>query len=114
MRTFLVFLAAAAILALGAGQASAHVSRPAAKTVVVAMHDPGCHWFAVNGKFLRSYTVSGPVKLANYDEATLLVAGSKGVTRDKVGHVVSLSPGTYHITMVGQAPTDNHLLLVVL
>ena len=35
------------------------------------MHDPGCHWFAANGKFLRTLSVAGPVKLANFDEAAL-------------------------------------------
>ncbi|HYA09628.1 MAG TPA: hypothetical protein VEG24_08545 [Gaiellaceae bacterium] len=113
MKTFVLFLAAAALLALGASQALARTSAPASKTVVVAMHDPGCHWFAVNGKFLSKLTVTGPVKLANFDEAALLVAGPKGVTRDAVGKAISLAPGVYHITMVGQAPDDNHLKLVV-
>jgi len=31
-----------------------------------------------------------------------------------VGKTITVSkPGTYHITMVGQAPDDNHLVLVV-
>ena len=114
MKTFILFLSAAALLALGASQALARSSTPSTtKTVVVAMHDPGCHWFAVNGKFLKTLTVTGPVKLANFDEATLLVAGPNGVKRDPVGKLISLAPGVYHITMVKQAPDDNHLKLVV-
>src|SRR5271169_2420850 len=117
MKTFVLFLSAAALLAFGASQALARTSTPATKavtkTVTVAMHDPGCHWFAVNGKFLKTLTVTGPVKLANFDEATLLVAGSKGVKRDPVGKLISLTAGHYRITMVGQAPDDNHLKLVV-
>ena len=113
MKTFVLFLSAAALLAFGASQALARSSAPATKTVAVAMHDPGCHWFAVNGKFLKTLTVTGPVKLANFDEATLLVAGPKGVKRDPVGKLLSLTAGHDRITMVGQAPDDNHLKLVV-
>jgi len=113
MKTIILFLSAAALLAFGASQALARSSAPATKTVAVAMHDPGCHWFAVNGKFLKKLTVTGPVKLANFDEATLLVAGPNGVKRDPVGKLISLKQGLYHITMVGQAPDDNHLKLVV-
>ncbi len=114
MKTFILFLSAAALLALGAGQALARSSAPTTtKTVVVTMHDPGCHWFAVKGKFLRTLTVNGPVKLANYDEKTLIVAGPNGVKRDPVGKLISLAAGHYRITMVGQAPDDNHLKLVV-
>ncbi len=113
MKTFILFLSVAALLAFGASQALARTSTPATKTVAVAMHDPGCHWFAVNGKFLRTLTVTGPIKLANFDEKTLLVAGPTGVKRDAVGKLLPLSAGHYRITMVGQAPDDNHLMLVV-
>jgi hypothetical protein len=113
MKTFVLFLAAAALLAFGASQALAHTSAPATKIVAVTMHDPGCHWFSENGKFLRTLSVTGPVKLANFDEAAILVAGPKGVTREPVGKLISLAPGVYHITMVKQAPDDNHLKLVV-
>ena len=112
MRSFVLFLATAAVLAFGAGQAAAQSSAPG-KTVNVVMHDPGCHWFAVNGKFLKSLTVSGPVKLANFDEAALLVAGRSGVVREPVGKRITLAPGVYRITMVKQAADDNHLRLVV-
>jgi hypothetical protein len=85
----------------------------ATHTVTVAMHDPGCHWFSVRGKFTKSLSVKGPVELANFDEATLKVRGSSGVRLDRVGKKIALSRGSYRITMVGQAPDDNTLKLVV-
>ena len=86
----------------------------AAQTVTVAMHDPGCHWFQVGPtSFEKAATVQGPVVLANDDEGALVVAGPSGTKTDPVGGKVSLAAGTYKITMVGQAPDDNHLKLVV-
>jgi ABC-type sugar transport system substrate-binding protein len=64
-----VIAAALMLLAGSAMAASRGASSP--KTVTVVMHDPGCHWFAVNGKFLKQLSVKGPVALANFDEATL-------------------------------------------
>ena len=58
-------------------------------------------------------SVKGPVKLRNLDEAALKVAGAKGAKLDGVGKELVLARGVYHITMVGQAPDDNHLKLVV-
>jgi hypothetical protein len=113
MKTFVFTVAAVAFLAVGASQALGVPSSPPAKTVTVAMHDPGCHWFVANGKFMKTLTVTGPVKLANFDEATLLVAGPNGVKRGAVGKVLTLAPGVYRITMVKQAADDNHLKLVV-
>ena len=110
MKKLSSFLAVAVCgIALGAGSASASPT-----TVTVAMKDPGCHWFLVSGKYLLKYSVAGPVSLKNFDEASLRVAGPKGIVRiDKVGRSVVLEPGLYHITMVGQAPDDNHLVLTV-
>lgn len=99
---------AASALVLGIGTAAA-----APRTVTVTMHDPGCHWFLAHGKFLRTLSVTGPVSLLNTDEATLEVAGEAGTKLDRVGARLPLARGTYRITMVGQAPTDNHLRLVV-
>ena len=97
-----------------ASGASVAAAAPAARTVSVAMHDPGCHWFQVGpNSFKKAATVSGPVVLANNDEAALLVAGSNGTKTDPVGGKLALPAGTYRITMVGQAPDDNHLKLVV-
>jgi hypothetical protein len=53
------------------------------------------------------------VFLLNTDMAVLRLAGASGVEHDAVGKKLLLARGTYHITMVGQAPDDNHLLLVV-
>jgi ABC-type sugar transport system substrate-binding protein len=113
MKTSIVLLAAAALLALGAGLSSAQAATKAPRTVTVVMHDPGCHWFDVNNTFLKKLTVVGPVKLANFDEAALVVAGPRGVRHANVGKPILLIRGVYHITMVHQAPDDNHLLLVV-
>jgi hypothetical protein len=62
----------------------------------------------------REVTVHhGPVRLLNSDEAALKIAGSGGVQTDQIGQKVSLAPGSYRITMVGQAPDDNTLHLSV-
>jgi hypothetical protein len=82
--------------------------------LVVAMHDPGCHWFHVGGKYTKSVTRHGPVTLVNYDEAALKIKGPRGTKLDPVGKKVTLrGKGVYHITMVKQAPDDNHLTLTV-
>jgi hypothetical protein len=88
-------------------------ARPAAQTLTVAMHDPGCHWFQVGRSYKKSLALSGPVNLRNSDEAALKVAGSNGVQNDRVGQQLYLAPGSYRITMVGQAPDDNTLHLTV-
>jgi hypothetical protein len=104
-------LLAVAVCAIGLSAGSASATT---RTVTVAMKDPGCHWFLVSGKYLTKYTVAGPVSLKNFDEASLRIVGPKGVVAiDKVGKSAVLKPGLYHITMVGQAPDDNHLILTV-
>lgn len=100
---------AVALVALLVGQGAA----ASTKTVTVAMHDPGCHWFLVGGKYVKSLSVQGPVSLVNFDEAALKIAGASGVRLDAVGKRVALTHGTYRITMVGQAPDDNTLMLIV-
>jgi hypothetical protein len=85
----------------------------AAQTVTVAMRDPGCHWFQQGQSFTKSMSVTGPVNLQNSDEAALKVDGSSGIQKDPMGGQVSLTPGSYTITMVGQAPDDNTLHLQV-
>lgn len=111
-RTALILTVAA--FALVGGQAVAAATHTASlKTVTVAMHDPGCHWFAVGGRFTKTLSVKGPVALANFDENTLKVVGPNGSKLDRVGKKIVLAPGTYRITMVGQALDDNHLKLVV-
>lgn len=114
MKLFALIIAAVALLALGAAQAFAHTTHgQSAKVVTVAMHDPGCHWFFAAGTFRKSLTAKGPVVLLNQDEAALKVVGPTGVRRDPVGKKLLLARGIYKITMVGQAPDDNTLKLVV-
>jgi hypothetical protein len=82
--------------------------------IQIRMKDPGCHWFYVGGKYKLSYTAKGPISIQNLDEATLKFVGPGGTKFDKVGKSLTLrQPGTYRITMVGQAPDDNHLKLVI-
>jgi len=113
MKTLTVTLAGAAILSLAAGQAFARPAHAQSKTVTVAMKDPGCHWFAVGGAMKTTLSVKGPIQLRNLDEAALKIVGPSGTKFDKVGKQIALSRGVYKITMVGQAPDDNHLKLTV-
>jgi hypothetical protein len=114
MKALTLSIAAVALLALGATQALAHPSQTSAtRTVTVVMHDPGCHWFSVGGAYKTTLSVKGPIKLRNLDESALKVAGASGTKLDAVGKQLALARGVYRITMVGQAPDDNHLKLVV-
>lgn len=114
MKKIAVLYLSVALLAVGAGQALAHPTHAAPTKVTVAMHDPGCHWFSVNGAFKTKLAVRGPAKLLNVDEAALRVVGASGVARRvAVGKALLLGRGSYTITMVGQAADDNHLKLVV-
>ena len=99
----------------GAGQAlgSTHHHANPKSSLVVAMHDPGCHWFSVHGKLAKSASVVGPVRVTNQDEATLKVASSKGMQYIKVGKSLVLSHGNYVVMMVGQGVDDNYLKLTV-
>ena len=86
----------------------------APKTITVAMHDPGCHWFSAAGKLSKTAAATGSARVLNLDEKALLArAGTGKVTRIAVGAKVLLGRGRYVITMVGQAPDDNHLVLTV-
>jgi len=105
-----VSIAAAAVTA---GQAFATTHAKAPSTLRVVMRDPGCHWFSVGGKFTLTATVAGSVKLVNYDEAAIKVAGPGVAKRIPVGKQLLVGRGHYVITMVGQAPDDNHLRLTV-
>jgi len=114
MKKSLLVLAALLLFALGAGQAFAHSGHARIVTKLnVVMKDPGCHWFSVAGGYKTSARVAGAVQLTNYDEATLKIVGRNGIRFDKVGKSVVLGKGIYRITMVGQAPDDNHLKLSV-
>ena len=106
----LILLGALIVAAPAAGRSTGTAK---ATKLVVAMHDPGCHWFSVGGKYVKTLTVKGPVALANYDENTLIVVGPSGVKHDPMMKKITLQPGTYKINMVKQAHDDNTLKLVV-
>ena len=116
-----VTLISFAVLALAASAVvtSAASGSTSKAPLIVAMHDPGCHWFYVGGgpnhrQYAKSVTRSGPVTLQNLDEAALIVKGSGGTKIMRVGTKLTLvAKGTYRITMVKQAPDDNHLILKV-
>jgi hypothetical protein len=83
-------------------------------TLVVAMRDPGCHWFSSGGKYVKSVVRHGPVRLVNHDEAALVIKGPAGRRTERVGATVTLeAKGLYRITMVKQASDDNHLRLTI-
>jgi hypothetical protein len=100
--------------AFGVGQALANTTHQTApKTLKIVMHDPGCHSFMVGGKFTKTATVTGRVRLLNVDEATLKVASRNGITRIAVNHSIVVGRGHYVIMMAGQATDDNYLKLAV-
>ena len=119
MRKFTLLSVAVLALAASAVATSSSFASPSKAPLIVAMRDPGCHWFYVGGgpgnrKYVKSLTHSGPVTLLNLDEATLIIKGPSGTTKQHVGAKLTLkAKGTYHITMVGQEPDDNTLTLKV-
>jgi hypothetical protein len=118
MRKLIIPIAIAGLVLAGSAAAGTNGAAKATK-VVVAMHDPGCHWFYLGGgpnarKYAKTVTRTGPVALLNIDEAALIIKGPSGTVRDKVGATVTLkAKGLYKITMVKQAPDDNHLRLTI-
>jgi hypothetical protein len=106
MRKLLITSIAALLFALPA-------SASTGSTVKVIMKDPGCHWFSVHGKYLKTLARKGPVTLVNFDMNTLIVKSSHGRKLDKVGRKVKLGRGKYTITMVKQSKHDNTLHLTV-
>lgn len=119
MRKF-IFISIAVLALVGSAVATSAASASAKKApLIVAMKDPGCHWFYVGGgpnhrKYAKTLTRSGPVTLLNLDEAALIIKGPGGTKKQAIGAMLTLrAKGTYHITMVKQAPDDNHLLLKV-
>jgi hypothetical protein len=116
MRTLLLIPFAALVFAapVVAGQASSGKA-----PLVIAMKDPGCHWFYVGGgpnhrQYAASVTRKGPVTLLNLDEKALIIKGPGGTKKELVGTKLTLSAkGTYKITMVAQSRHDNTLTLKV-
>jgi hypothetical protein len=117
MKISLLALAVAAAVcagALGAGRALATTTHQATKTVKIVMHDPGCHWFVVHGKYATTKTVNANrVRLVNQDEDALKVASRHGTRHIPVGKSLVMGRGNYVIMMVGQASDDNYLKLTV-
>ena len=119
MRTLILTAVAGLMIAVPAATAASHHSAATPTKLVVAMHDPGCHWFYVSGgpnhrKYTKTATRSGPVKLVNLDEAALIIKGPGGTKHEKVGASLILkAKGVYKITMVKQMPDDNHLKLTI-
>lgn len=99
----------------GTGRALATTHHAAGKTVNIVMHDPGCHWFKVNGKLATKDTVHAhSVRLVDQDEAALKVVSRHGVVGHiPVGKSLVVGHGNYVIMMVGQASDDNYLSLHV-
>ena len=118
-KLILISFAVLAFAALLVSATSGAAAAPSKAPLMIAMHDPGCHWFYVGGgpnsrTYAKSLTRSGPVTLLNLDEATLIIKGPSGTTKQHVGAKLTLkAKGTYHITMVGQEPDDNTLTLKV-
>lgn len=119
MRKFIFVSIAVLALAASAVATSAATASASKAPLIVAMKDPGCHWFYLGGgadnrKYAKSVTRQGPVTLQNLDEAALIVKGVGATQKIPVGAKLTLkAKGTYHITMVKQAPDDNHLILKV-
>jgi len=112
--SFAVLASTASAVAASAASATANKA-----PLIVAMRDPGCHWFYVGGgpnhrHYAKSLTRSGPVTLLNLDEAALKIKGPGGTRTERVGAKLTLrTKGVYYITMVRQAPDDNHLTLKI-
>jgi hypothetical protein len=109
-----LILTAIAGLMLAAPAAAA-----APTTLIVAMKDPGCHWFYTGGgpsnrHYAKTLVKTGPVTLLNLDEKPLIIKGPQGTKKQAVGARLTLkAKGLYTITMVKQAADDNHLKLTI-
>lgn len=116
-----IIITSIAVLALAALAVVSSATSAAAKNapLIVAMKDPGCHWFYTGGgpghrKYTKAVTRVGPVTLLNLDEAALIVKGPGGTKTVRVGAMRTVTAtGTYRITMVKQEPDDNTLILKI-
>jgi hypothetical protein len=119
MRKFILASIAVLVFAAPAAAASAAPATANKAPLIIAMRDPGCHWFYVGGgpnhrSYAKSVTRRGPVTLLNLDEAALIIKGPGGTKTQPIGAKLTLkAKGTYHITMVRQTPDDNTLTLKV-
>ena len=117
----ILMLISLAVVAFGGSAVATSAASTTATSapLVIAMRDPGCHWFYLGGgpshrKYAESVVRGGPVTLLNLDEAALIIKGP-GVTKKlAVGAKLTLkAKGVYTITMVKQMPDDNHLKLTI-
>jgi len=112
----LILLGALIVAAPAAGRSTGTAK---ATKLVVAMHDPGCHWFYTGGtpdhrKYSKAAVRTGAVNLVNLDSGALIIRGPGGMRHDKVGATMTLrAKGLYRITMVKQMMDDNHLKLTI-
>ena len=123
MRKLIIAIAGLTLLTVSLMLVATAAAGPAttakASKLIVAMRDPVFHLFYTGGgpshrKYTKTVARQGPVKLLNLDEATLIVKGPGGTKHDKVGATLTLkAKGLYKITMVKQAPDDNHLKLTI-
>jgi hypothetical protein len=119
MRKFILISIGVLVFAAPAAATSAAPGATSKTPLIIAMRDPGCHWFYIGGgpnhrRYVKSVTRSGPVTLLNLDEAALIIKGPGGTKTERVGAKLTLrAKGIYRITMVRQAPDDNHLTLKV-
>jgi hypothetical protein len=115
----LIFLTGIVFLILSASAAARPNSAARATKLIVAMHDPGCHWFYTSGgpdhrMYSKTVVRHGPVKLINLDNGALIIKGPGGTRHEKIGATLRLnSRGVYKIVMVKQMPDDNHLKLTI-
>jgi hypothetical protein len=111
--TTLTVIAVAVAAAVGS-TGSALSAGSAKKIVPIVMRDPGCHWFSAGGKYTKKLVVRGATTFLNLDEAALVFKGNGATRHVAVGKSLTVGKrGHYTITMVKQAPDDNHLKLVV-
>jgi len=119
MRKYILISVSVLAFAAWAVAASGASAGSSTAPLIIAMKDPGCHWFYVGGgpnhrQYTKSVTRVGPVTLLNLDEAAMIIKGPGGTKIEKVGAKLTLkAKGVYHLTMVKQAPDDNHLVLKV-
>src|SRR6266576_4835647 len=82
-------------LMVAAGASARPNAAAGATKLIVAMRDPGCHWFYTGGgpshrKYTKTVIRHGAVNLVNLDEATLIIKGPGGTRHDKVGATLAL------------------------
>ena len=111
MRKYILISIAVLAFAASAVATSSALAGASKSPLIIAMHDPGCHWFYASGgmdnrKYAKSVTRVGPVTLLNLDEKAVIIKGPGGTKIEPVGAKLTLTTkGLYHLTMVKKAPT---------